>query len=96
MQITDVKIRKILNEGKMKAIVSVTFDNAFVVHDIKVVEGKSGMFVAMPSRRVPNGEFRDVAHPITTEARKQLEDVVLGAYNEALEQQQQEQEQEPQ
>ncbi|MEW6184013.1 MAG: septation regulator SpoVG [Bacillota bacterium] len=85
MQITDVKIRKILNEGKMKAIVSVTFDNAFVVHDIKVVEGKSGLFVAMPSRRVPNGDFRDVAHPITTEARKLLEDAVLQAFNQAIE-----------
>jgi stage V sporulation protein G len=86
MQITDVKIRKILNEGKMKAIVSITFENAFVVHDIKVVEGKAGLFVAMPSRRVPNGDFRDVAHPITPDARKQLEDAVLGAYNSALEQ----------
>jgi stage V sporulation protein G len=86
MQITDVKIRKILNEGKMKAIVSITFENAFVVHDIKVVEGKAGLFVAMPSRRVPNGDFRDVAHPITPEARKQLEEAVLGAYNSALEQ----------
>lgn len=86
MEITDVKIRKILNEGKMKAIVSITFDNAFVVHDIKVVEGKAGLFVAMPSRRVPNGDFRDVAHPITPEARKQLEEAVLGAYNSALEQ----------
>ncbi|MEW6172477.1 MAG: septation regulator SpoVG [Bacillota bacterium] len=84
MQITDVKIRKILNEGKMKAIVSVTFDNVFVVHDIKVVEGKSGLFVAMPSRRVPNGDFRDVAHPITTDARKLLEDAVLKAYNTAI------------
>lgn len=80
MQITDVKIRKVLVEGKMKAIVSVTFDNAFVVHDIKVVEGKAGLFVAMPSRRVPNGEFRDVAHPITPDARKQLEEAVLTAY----------------
>ncbi|MEW6447809.1 MAG: septation regulator SpoVG [Bacillota bacterium] len=80
MQITDVKIRKVLNEGKMKAIVSVTFDNAFVVHDIKVVEGKTGLFVAMPSRRVPNGDFRDVAHPITPDARKQLEEAVLTAY----------------
>ncbi|MEW6574505.1 MAG: septation regulator SpoVG [Bacillota bacterium] len=80
MQITDVKIRKVLSEGKMKAIVSVTFDNAFVVHDIKVVEGKTGLFVAMPSRRVPNGDFRDVAHPITPDARKQLEEAVLTAY----------------
>uniref|UniRef100_A0A7C2E8Z7 Putative septation protein SpoVG n=1 Tax=Ammonifex degensii TaxID=42838 RepID=A0A7C2E8Z7_9THEO len=85
MEITDVKIRKILNEGKMKAIVSVTFDGSFVVHDIKVVEGKAGLFVAMPSRRIPNGDFRDVAHPITPDARKQLEEAVLGAYNSALE-----------
>lgn len=86
MQITDVKVRKVLNEGRMKAVVSVTFDNSFVVHDIKVVEGKSGLFVAMPSRRRPNGDFRDVAHPITPDARRQLEEAVLSAYNNALQQ----------
>ncbi|RPF42469.1 septation regulator SpoVG [Thermodesulfitimonas autotrophica] len=86
MQITDVKVRKVLNEGRMKAVVSVTFDDAFVVHDIKVVEGKSGLFVAMPSRRRPNGDFRDVAHPITPDARRQLEEAVLSAYNSALQQ----------
>jgi len=86
MQITDVKVRKVLNEGRMKAVVSVTFDDAFVVHDIKVVEGKSGLFVAMPSRRRPNGDFRDVAHPITSDARRQLEEAVLNAYNSALQQ----------
>ncbi|MGQ9512329.1 septation regulator SpoVG [Thermodesulfitimonas sp.] len=86
MQITDVKVRKVLNEGRMKAVVSVTFDDAFVVHDIRVVEGKSGLFVAMPSRRRPNGDFRDVAHPITPDARRQLEEAVLSAYKSALQQ----------
>ncbi|MEW5761839.1 MAG: septation regulator SpoVG [Bacillota bacterium] len=80
MEVTDVKIRKVLAEGKMKAIVSVTLDNAFVIHDIKVVEGQNGLFVAMPSRRTPKGEFRDIAHPITSAARAMIEDAVLQAY----------------
>ncbi len=80
MEVTDVRIRKVLDEGKMKAIVSVTLDDAFVVHDIKVVEGQNGLFVAMPSRRTPNGEFRDIAHPINASARARIQDAVLEAY----------------
>lgn len=84
MQITDVRIRKITSEGKMKAIVSVTFDNEFVVHDIKVIDGQMGLFIAMPSRKTPDGEFKDIAHPINTEAREKIQKVILEAYDEAL------------
>ena len=69
MQITDVRIRKIATDGKMKAIVSVTFDDQFVIHDIKVIEGQNGLFIAMPSRKTPDGEFKDIAHPINTNSR---------------------------
>lgn len=72
MTITDVRIRKIATEGKMKAIVSVTFDNEFVVHDIKVIEGQNGLFIAMPSRKTPDGEFKDIAHPINTDTREKF------------------------
>ncbi len=82
MNITDVRIRKVLEEGKLKAIVSVTIDDAFVVHDVKVVEGQEGLFVAMPSRRTPSGDFRDIAHPITSEARNLIQEAVLKAYHE--------------
>lgn len=84
MNITDVRIRKINQEGRMKAIVSVTFDNAFVVHDVKVVEGTNGLFVAMPSRKTPEGEFRDIAHPISANAREIIQSAVLKAYQEAI------------
>ncbi|GAW91656.1 septation regulator SpoVG [Calderihabitans maritimus] len=84
MQITDVRIRKINPEGKMRAIVSVTFDNEFVVHDVKVVEGPKGLFVAMPSRRTPAGEFRDIAHPINSSTRELIQEAVLKAYKEAI------------
>jgi len=84
MNITDVRVRKINTEGKMKAVVSVTFDNAFVVHDVKVVEGMNGIFVAMPSRKTPEGEFRDIAHPISSAAREVIQTAVLKAYQEAL------------
>ena len=84
MTITDVRIRKIATEGKMKAIVSVTFDNEFVVHDIKVIEGQNGLFIAMPSRKVGEGNFRDIAHPINAEMRQVLEEAVLKAYHEAV------------
>ncbi|MFY9174461.1 MAG: septation regulator SpoVG [Peptococcia bacterium] len=84
MNITDVRIRKITQEGRMKAVVSVTFDNAFVVHDVKVVEGNNGLFVAMPSRKTPEGEFRDIAHPITADAREVIQTTVLKAYEEAM------------
>ncbi len=80
MQITDVRIRKIATEGKMKAIVSITLDNEFVVHDIKVIEGQNGHFIAMPSRRTPDGEFKDIAHPINTETREKIQQAILGEY----------------
>ena len=80
MNITDVRVRKITKEGKMKAVVSVTLDNEFVIHDIKVIEGDKGMFIAMPSRRSADGEFRDIAHPINTATRDHLQAVVLEAY----------------
>lgn len=85
MTITDVRIRKIAAEGKMKAIVSVTFDNEFVVHDIKVIEGQNGLFIAMPSRKTPDGEFKDIAHPINTDTREKIQNSILKAYEEAME-----------
>lgn len=84
MVVTDVRVRKILPQGKMKAIVSVTLDNMFVIHDIKVIEGSKGLFVAMPSRRMPDGEFRDIAHPINSSARAIIESAVLEAYKQAI------------
>lgn len=80
MQITDVRIRKIAADGKMKAIVSVTFDNEFVVHDIKVIEGQNGLFIAMPSRKTPDGEFKDIAHPINTDTREKIQNAILDEY----------------
>ncbi|AEY67928.1 MULTISPECIES: septation regulator SpoVG [Eubacteriales] len=80
MEITDIRIRKIETEGKMKAVVSVTFNNEFVVHDIKVIESQSGLFIAMPSRKTPDGEFRDIAHPINAEAREKLQTAILESY----------------
>ena len=85
MTITDVRIRKIAAEGKMKAIVSVTFDNEFVVHDIKVIEGQNGLFIAMPSRKTPDGEFKDIAHPINTDTREKIQSSILKAYQTAVE-----------
>ena len=82
MQITDVRVRKISTAGKMKAVVSVTFDEAFVVHDIKVIEGKERLFIAMPSRKTADGEFKDIAHPINTELREKLQEVILKKYEE--------------
>ena len=83
MTITDVRIRKIASDGKMKAIVSVTFDNEFVVHDIKVIEGQNGLFIAMPSRKTPDGEFKDIAHPINTDTREKIQNSILEAYEKA-------------
>ena len=80
MTITDVRIRKIAAEGKMKAIVSITFDNEFVVHDIKIIEGQNGLFIAMPSRKTPDGEFKDIAHPINTDTREKIQSSILKAY----------------
>ena len=85
MTITDVRIRKIAAEGKMKAIVSITFDNEFVVHDIKVIEGQNGLFIAMPSRKTPDGEFKDIAHPINTDTREKIQASILKAYEAAVE-----------
>ncbi len=84
MRVTDVRIRRVNQEGKMKAVCSVTFDDAFVVHDVKVVEGQRGLFVAMPSRRTPAGEFRDIAHPISSDARELIQSAVLKAYQESI------------
>ena len=84
MQITDVRVRRIEKEGKMKAIVSITLDNEFVIHDIKVIEGERGLFVAMPNKKMPNGEYRDVAHPIHSGMRAVLEEVILGEYYNVL------------
>ena len=81
MEITDIRIKKVASEGKMKAVASVTFDNAFAVHDVKVIEGPEKLFVAMPSRRTPNGEYRDIAHPINSDMRNMLESKVLAAYD---------------
>ncbi len=84
MQITDVNVRKLTQEGKMKAIVSITIDDVFVVHDIKVIDGEKGLFIAMPSRKTAEGEYRDIAHPINSETRDLLQKKILGAYEEAL------------
>ena len=84
MNITDVRIRKINSDGKMKAIVSVTFDEEFVVHDIKVIDGQNGLFIAMPSRKTPDGEFKDIAHPINTETRERIQNAILSEYQDIL------------
>lgn len=85
MEITDVRVRKINSAGKMRAVVSVTFDEAFVIHDIKVIEGKDRLFIAMPSRKTANGDFKDVAHPINTELREKLSEFILKKYDETEE-----------
>ena len=91
MQITDVRVRKIEKEGKMKAIVSITIDNEFVVHDIKVIEGEKGLFIAMPSRKAADGEYRDIAHPINSGIRDMIQSIILDKYESAaLESQQEE------
>lgn len=84
MTITDVRVRKIYPTGKMRGIVSVTFDEEFVVHDIKVIEGQSGYFIAMPSRKTPDGDFKDICHPINSNTRKEIQSIVLDAYEKAL------------
>ena len=91
MQITDVRVRKIEKEGKMKAIVSITIDNEFVVHDIKVIEGEKGLLIAMPSRKAADGEYRDIAHPINSGTRDMIQSIILDKYESAaLESQQEE------
>ena len=84
MQITDVRVRKIAKEGKMKAVVSITLENEFVIHDIKVIEGEKGLFIAMPSRRAGDGEYRDIAHPINSETRDMMQSIILEHYENAL------------
>ena len=84
MQITDVRVKKVLKEGKMKAVVSITIDDVFVVHDIKVIEGDKGLFIAMPSKKTADGEYRDIAHPINSETREQLQKEILEKYEIAL------------
>lgn len=80
MQITDVRIRKVAKEAKMKAVVSITIDNEFVVHDIKVIEGEKGLFIAMPSRKAADGEYRDIAHPINSDTRNMIQTLILEQY----------------
>jgi stage V sporulation protein G len=81
MQITELRIRKVEDEGKLRAYVTVTFDNCFVVHNVKIIEGKSGLFIAMPSRKTANGEYKDVAHPISPEFRTELQNKILDEFN---------------
>ncbi len=84
MQITDVRVRKVAKEGKMKAVVSITIDDEFVVHDIKVIEGEKGLFIAMPSRKASDGEYRDIAHPINSETREAIQKIILDKYEAIL------------
>ena len=84
MKITDVRVRKITKEGKMKAIVSITIYDEFVVHDIKVIEGEKGLFIAMPSKKATDGEYRDIAHPINSETREGIQRIILESYERAL------------
>jgi stage V sporulation protein G len=83
MQITDIRIRKVGSEGKLKAYVTVTFDDCFVIHNVKIIEGKTGVFIAMPSRKTKTGEYKDVAHPINSEFRNELQARILEAYENA-------------
>ena len=83
MQITDVRVRKVTKEGKMKAVVSITIDNEFVVHDIKVIDGEKGLFIAMPSRKAADGEYRDIAHPINSNTRERIQREIFEKYEEA-------------
>lgn len=85
MNITDVRVRKVAKDGKMKAVVSITIDEEFVVHDIKVIEGEKGLFIAMPSRKASDGEYRDIAHPINSQTRDMIQTLILGKYQEMLE-----------
>ena len=85
MQITDVRVRKVAKEGKLKAVVSITFDDEFVVHDIKVIEGEKGLFIAMPSKKAMDVEYRDIAHPINSGTRDRIQSTILEKYKQALE-----------
>ena len=90
MQITDVRIRKVDKEGKMKAVVSITIDDEFVVHDIKVIDGEKGLFIAMPSRKASDGEYRDIAQPINSGTREQIQNLILKKYEEVLQEKEEE------
>ena len=85
MQITDVRVRKVAKEGKLKAVVSITMDEEFVVHDIKVIEGEKGLFIAMPSKKALDGEYRDIVHPINSETREKIQSIILENYEKVLE-----------
>ena len=85
MQITELRIRKVEDEGKLRAYVTVTFDNCFVVHNVKIIEGKSGLFIAMPSRKATDGEYRDIAHPINSATRDHIQTLILDKYKAELE-----------
>lgn len=85
MQITDVRVRKVAKEGKLKAVVSITMDEEFVVHDIKVIEGEKGLFIAMPSKKAVDGEYRDIAHPINSGTREKIQSIILENYKKVLE-----------
>ncbi|PUB09745.1 septation regulator SpoVG [Paenisporosarcina sp. OV554] len=85
MEVTDVRLRRVQTDGRMRAIASITLDSEFVVHDIRVIDGNAGLFVAMPSKRTPDGEFRDIAHPINTGTRTKIQEAVLHAYHESRE-----------
>ncbi len=87
MQITDIKVRKITSEGKMKAVVSVTLDNMLVIHDIKIIDGVEKMFIAMPSRKNAEGEYKDIVHPITSQLRETLQSAILAKYEEVMNEQ---------
>jgi len=84
MNITDVRVRKVTKEGKLKAVVSITIDDEFVVHDIKVIEGEKGLFIAMPSKKALDGEYRDIAHPINSGTRERIQSIILERYEQAL------------
>ena len=84
MNITDVRVRRVAKEGKMKAVVSITIDEEFVVHDIKVIEGEKGLFIAMPSRKATDGEYRDIAHPINSETRERIQGIIFEKYEQVL------------
>ena len=85
MNITDVRVRKVAKEGKMKAVVSITIDDEFVVHDIKVIDGEKGLFIAMPSRKAADGEYRDIAHPINSDTRERIQKIILKKFEEVME-----------
>lgn len=85
MEVTDVRLRRVQTDGRMRAIASITLDNEFVVHDIRVIDGNTGLFVAMPSKRTPDGEFRDIAHPINSSTRNKIQEIILNEYHNSSE-----------